>query len=467
MEQDEENKQIITKEVSEATLLPAPIASVVSLVTRGSSLYLRLGTFIGGLAIDGARVTTLTGLELSRAVIESILIRAGKDVSTRSTGELGRAEAESMLERSIATLHSTITNISFAASTGFYISTAALESATDLSQHLLGTLDGILGSTDSSRAIASIVTLIRREFQNPATGQEGERVSVSDLLTGICGLALLQRWSKKFTDKENINGVIDEVVWDVVVLDNGRRADVVGQGNTEKGLTRTGNLSNSIAFTTAGGTQVLETIERDGGEYDEDDDMSEINLRQRIIQSLPADSSVSITTSTTTTKTITVEITGSRPSQLSPPPGVEVIEEDMDHIEESNSLTSESQVGGVPRYRAVYRITQDKVRDLNFEEQGALEDAEEINESDNEMKDVLKLQSPPVKESRPKLPPKPQAATLNMTPKAASSLGENAFAGSTESGAKEGKANQKSLKKPMSGSSTASGSDTLPLILQW
>ena len=470
MEQDE-NTQVITKEVSEATLLPAPIASVVSLVTRGSSLYLRIGTFIGGLAIDSARVTTLTGLELSRAVIESILVRAGRDVSTRSTGELGRAEAESMLERSIATLHSTITNISFAASTGFYISTAALESATDLSQHLLGTLDGILGSTDSSRAIASIVTLIRREFQNPATGQEGEKVSVSDLLMGICGLALLQRWSKKSTDKENINGVIEEVVWDVVVLDNGRRADVVGHGNTDKGLTRTGDSSKSIAFMTTKGSQVLETIERDA-EGDDVDDMPEINLRQRIMQSLPADASVSITTSTTTTKTITVEITGSRPPQVSPPPGVEIIEEEMDHFDEGKALTRGSQVEGVvPRYRAVYRITQDKVQDVNFDEHDEIEDAEKVNGSNNENKSVTKFQSPvpspsilpPENSYRPTVPPKPQVSSSIPASKAASSRKETPSTSPTEHATMEQKANQKASRRPMSESPSASGSDTLPL----
>lgn len=215
-EPDERGKTVAKSESTQqpGTLLPAPIAGAVSLITRGSSLYLRLGTFIGGLAIDGARITTLTGLELSRAVIETILHRAGSDVARRSTGELGRAEAEGILERSIATLHSTITSISFAASTGFYVSTVALESATDLSQQLLGTLDSILGSTDSSRAIASIITLIRREFQNPATGQDGEKVSVADLLMGICGVALLQRWCKKLTDTESRERKYEEVVWE-------------------------------------------------------------------------------------------------------------------------------------------------------------------------------------------------------------------------------------------------------------
>ena len=86
---------------SGSTLLPTSIASFVSLFAQSSSVSLRLGTFIGGLAIDGARVTTLTGLELSRAAIEAILSRAGKDVASRSLGELGKAQAEGLLERSV------------------------------------------------------------------------------------------------------------------------------------------------------------------------------------------------------------------------------------------------------------------------------------------------------------------------------------------------------------------------------
>ena len=85
-----------------ATLLPRPVASLVSLVTQSTSLSLRLGSFFGGVALDGARSTTLTGLELSRAVIDGILTRAGRDVASRSGGERGKAEAESLLERSVS-----------------------------------------------------------------------------------------------------------------------------------------------------------------------------------------------------------------------------------------------------------------------------------------------------------------------------------------------------------------------------
>lgn len=95
---------------SGATLLPRSAASLVSWITQSTSLSLRLGTFIGGVALDGARATTLTGLELSRAVIEGILTKAGRDVAVRSGGEQGRAEAESLLERSVGAFHNSYTS---------------------------------------------------------------------------------------------------------------------------------------------------------------------------------------------------------------------------------------------------------------------------------------------------------------------------------------------------------------------
>lgn len=384
MDQDEVEKPTNeqTNLSAGATLLPTPIASAISFVTRSSALYLRLGTFIGGLALDGARVTTLTGLELSRAIIEGVLSRAGRDVAVRSNGELGRAEAEGLLERSIATLHYTITQISFAASTGFHISSAALSSAADLSQHLLTTLDSILGSTDSSRAIASIITLIRREFQNPATGQPGEKVGVVDLLIGICGLALLQKWCQKLIDQEARKKNYEDVVcWDVVILNDGRRGDVMGatavQGALSTDLVTSNKTDSGRALpviTTTGDGEILRTIERPISLQTDDweNEWPEANLKERIMKTLPPDASVSITTEIETTKTITVEIMGAQPPDLSPPPGVEIVEENSHHGSSVNLvgevLTNEQKVGlPIPRYRVVYRTIRNKLRGTSIQ----------------------------------------------------------------------------------------------------
>src|SRR3954447_12685264 len=69
-------------------LLPAPLARVVSIATRSTSLALRMGTIIGGYGFDAAKITTLSSLELGRAVLEGVLGRAGRDVISRSGSEL-------------------------------------------------------------------------------------------------------------------------------------------------------------------------------------------------------------------------------------------------------------------------------------------------------------------------------------------------------------------------------------------
>ncbi|KAI9760939.1 MAG: hypothetical protein M4579_001315 [Chaenotheca gracillima] len=352
--------------LQEKTLLPAPFASLVSLVTRSSLVSLRLGSFLGGLAIDGARLGTLTGLELSRSVLENVFLRGGQDVVERSTGDLGKAEAEGILERSIATLHSTVTQASFFVSTGFHLSSVALSSVSTLSSHLLSALDAILGSTESSRAIASIVTLIRREFRNPETGANGERVGVLDLLVGVTGLALLQRWcSRRLEEEIRIKGS-EDIIWDVVVLDNGRRADVVGI----RGEDSTRQATRAESFISATGRpEVYETSqyrnqsERNEGAFDSSggrDELTEMELRHRLLDQLPPHAQISIKTEVMTTKTITVEVLGVEPPHISPPPGTHIIEENAHHEQPSHpGAMFDGAIGGdvegLPHYRVVFQ----------------------------------------------------------------------------------------------------------------
>lgn len=85
------------------TLLPSRLASAVSFLAQSTSLTVRIGTLFGGAALGSARATTLTGLELSRALVETILTKAGRDVVGQAQDEYGKVEAESILERSVRT----------------------------------------------------------------------------------------------------------------------------------------------------------------------------------------------------------------------------------------------------------------------------------------------------------------------------------------------------------------------------
>lgn len=76
------------------TLLPGPVASLVSLLSKSTTVSIRLGSLIGGTALDAARVGTLTGLELGRAAVEGILARAGRDVNSRRAAGGGEEDGD-------------------------------------------------------------------------------------------------------------------------------------------------------------------------------------------------------------------------------------------------------------------------------------------------------------------------------------------------------------------------------------
>ncbi|KAI1372443.1 hypothetical protein F4677DRAFT_262720 [Hypoxylon crocopeplum] len=335
------------------TLLPSPIASAVSFATRSTSFALRVGTFISGYSLGAAKFTTLSSLELGRGILEGILSRAGRDVMSRAQSELGRTDAESILEKSLESLHQTMSQIVFWTATGFHITGTTVSTASQISQVFLSVLDQFFGSTDSSRAIASIITLIRREFQNPATGVQGERVGVIDLLLGLCGLAYLQNWCRKMIQDESRRLCQEEVIWDVVVLD-GERVDIDDDDSN------TTHLIKKQETDPNGRDHFIEAIEQHGSRWSSSDegDLPEVQLKRQILRSLPKEAQVSITTSTTTTKTITVDIKGTSLVPVLSLPGVDVVKSEISNPE---GLATEDQEAG-PNYRVVYKISRNKVR---------------------------------------------------------------------------------------------------------
>ncbi|KAL4904622.1 hypothetical protein BDW74DRAFT_27154 [Aspergillus multicolor] len=357
---------------SGTSLLPRPVASLVSLFAQSTSLSLRVGTYVGGVALDGARVTTLTGLELSRTVIEGILTRAGRDVAVRSSGGHGKAEAESILERSLAALHTTITSASFFAAASFHFSSTTLSSASNMSQALLSTLDAILGSTESSRAIAAIITLIRKEFSDQSVETGSERVGVSDLLVGTIGFVMLQRWGRKNTERQiRLSGGL-EPIWDVVILDNGIRADVLDmheiQPVSRPELRRSGSRRSSF-ISPENAEEEFDVVERPESAIDDSEppsiilpdvqhDISDEEIRMYIMKQLPRGCRASIKTDSVTAQTITVNVYDDDGGEIAAPPGTMVVEERFHHDAHDGSRGSTGRQ--VPKHTIVFRTAFNK-----------------------------------------------------------------------------------------------------------
>ncbi|KAI0020001.1 hypothetical protein F4780DRAFT_395206 [Xylariomycetidae sp. FL0641] len=385
------------------TLLPGPIASAVSFATRSTSFALRVGTLIGGYGIGAAKVTTLSSLELGRGILEGILSRAGKDVMARSRTEMARTDSETILERSLENLHQTMSQIVFWTTTGFHITGTTVSAVSQISQLFLGVLDQFFGSTDSSRAIASIITLIRREFQNPATGVQGERVGVVDLLLGLCGLAYLQNWCRKAIQEEAYRTGQEEVIWDVVVLNDGERVDVdqPARPKTSDGVVSDGSDPPGL----------LEALEQHGARRDsgDEDDSPELQLKRQILSALPREAKVSISTSTTTTKMITVDIKGTTEVPLPSLPGLDLVDAGNAHdLARKHGRSDEPS----SNYRVVYKVSRNKVRstaDESENEEEILPRIEHLDEDGAEVPAGLEIQD---LDQPPPVPPKVARPTI-------------------------------------------------------
>ncbi|KAI0390468.1 hypothetical protein F5Y17DRAFT_444428 [Xylariaceae sp. FL0594] len=407
------------------TLLPGPIARAVSFATRSTSLALRVGTAIGAYGLGAAKVTTLSSLELGRGILDGILSRAGRDVYLGSRSEVARADAESVLASNLEALHHTMTRVVFWTSAGFHAAGTTVSTASEISLLFLSVLDQFFGSTDSSKAIASIITLIRREFQNPATGVEGEKVGVVDLILGLCGLAYLQKRCRKMIQEEHRSLGYEEIIWDVVVLKDGERIDTVQEG------VRTSNPTRR-------------SFECDSSAYDGlDDDYPEAQLRQQMIKMLPEDAEVSVSTSTTMTKIITVDIRNAPIMPIPSFPGLSIVQSE---ISEPQPSTPASQ-GQPSSYRVVYNVSRNKVEKIPATDK-TVEPVERVVE---EVGGESNLQPPPTpstlskvrdKGSLPSTSPVSPSSTEKRSPKGSSLP-------STEWHAKEHGANQKRARKPL------------------
>lgn len=81
------------------TLLPHSVASLVSLLSTGTGMSIRLGAQLGAAVLDTARAGTLASLELSRAAVEGVVRRGGHRVAAArpSDPEAGQLTSRGVL----------------------------------------------------------------------------------------------------------------------------------------------------------------------------------------------------------------------------------------------------------------------------------------------------------------------------------------------------------------------------------
>ncbi|GKU05106.1 esterase lipase [Fusarium langsethiae] len=390
------------------TLLPSPVAQAVSLVTRSTCFAIRLSSRAGSFGLSAAKLSTLSSLELARGMVETVLGQAGRETLQRSQSDMSTAEAESIIERSFEHLHNAMSQAVFWTTAGFHFTDTTFSMASGISQLLLSSLDQIFGSTDSSRAIASIISLIRREFHDPATGLDGETIGMTDLVLGLCALAYLQRWSRKMVEEERKRQDCEEIVWDVVVLNDGERVDIQDR------------IPRSPVFTTASlpsrdnspdKLQAAVIIPTRSVSFQGEEEIID-HLKDEMVNNLPPDTSVSISNTVSSTQTVTIDVDGPCPFPLPLLPGAEIIEaKGLDNQVGKRCSQMLEDPPEASSYRVVYKLERSKTGSMSFpgSQDGPMSD---VNTSQEESPSIVPAKEPPQVTKKPRTPaaksPSPQ-----------------------------------------------------------
>ena len=267
------------------------------------------------------------------------------------------------------------------------MSTAVLSSASTLSMQGLSTLNAVLGSTESSRAVAAIIELIKDEFKKSDVGRGRECVGYLDLFSGTVGFVLLQRWGRRKTEREFRENGGEEVIWDAVIDDKGFRADVVGTkrttyfdavGPTSEDILR----GRPVSFLSPAGDEEIEAIER--GTIQESLNvslpagdqtrLSDEEIREHIINQLPRGCHAVIASEAVTAKTIRVDLYNAPITEVKPPRGTVMVREHFHHQENHNGNVEPSLPAQTVVFRTALRRTssadiepKDKLRLTSFD----------------------------------------------------------------------------------------------------
>lgn len=198
-------------------------------------------------------------------------------------------------------------------------------------------LNNVFGCTESSRAVAAIVTLMRKELNKPMPDGSDGSVSNFNLLLSVASFLFLQRSGRRKTEIEWRESGGDATIWDIVLDDKGFRADVVATKRKDV-ITTTHSIVQSPV------QEDHDELARIGKELEDEAMMNAVSLspwdqttltdeeiQHRIIEQLPPGSRATITNESRTLKTITVDVHGLEATHIEAPPGMVMVSEHLNH----------------------------------------------------------------------------------------------------------------------------------------
>jgi hypothetical protein len=207
-----------------STILPTRIANLISALASSTRLSLSVVAFFIETILESFQFSTRISLGYTRKLLISAITSARcvyllsnaalsgniltlldfKDDTHQSTP---RTDAFlQVLDRytnlGIYVIHHTFTLAELFTMSGFYLAGSAVSSGIAAAKESVGVLDSIFGSNESSRALASIITLVRREVmldeRSRGEGKRGVVKTLAGLTKAMTAFACLQNatWTR-------------------------------------------------------------------------------------------------------------------------------------------------------------------------------------------------------------------------------------------------------------------------------
>ncbi|KAI7886098.1 hypothetical protein K492DRAFT_233623 [Lichtheimia hyalospora FSU 10163] len=214
------------------TLLPENLASFVTAASLAARLSLRCSSVFAEALFEAAKYGTVLSLGLSRHALTNALATA-KRIHTltydKSPNEVEESGFLRVLEKytslGIYIVHNTFTLAELFALSGLQLTSQTVKSGLKTAEESVRIIDGIFGSNETSRAIASIITLVHRELtQDPEfelLAKSGKVAILAGLTKAMTAFAVLQY----VTHKRMMKQVKVTALWDGLVPDDGEDHD--------------------------------------------------------------------------------------------------------------------------------------------------------------------------------------------------------------------------------------------------
>jgi hypothetical protein len=160
------------------TLIPANIAEIITTLSTTARISLRVSAFLVEAILDTSQFTSRISIDYTRRMLISALASAqraraiGKGTATeeilRALGLVSGNSVDSLdkfTSLGVYYIHHAFSLTEMFAMTGFNITSKVVSSGCYLAQESVALFNSIFGSSESSRALSAIITMVKRELE--------------------------------------------------------------------------------------------------------------------------------------------------------------------------------------------------------------------------------------------------------------------------------------------------------------